>query len=118
MRLNKTMCPRFQAALEILGKRWTGLVVQALLDGPQRFSALAKTLEVVSERMLAERLKELEAEGIVAHEAPPGSAHAEYALTDKGRALSDVLAAVGRWATDWVDAPEGEDPRPSRRARA
>lgn len=118
MRFNKTMCPRFQAALEVLGKRWTGLVVQALLDGPQRFSQLAKTLEVVSERMLVERLKELETEGIVVRSAIPGSAHVEYALTEKGKGLADVLAAVSRWATAWVEPPPEERPRPARRARA
>jgi DNA-binding HxlR family transcriptional regulator len=117
MRFNKTMCPRFQQALEILGKRWTGLVVQALLDGPQRFSALVKTLEVVSERMLVERLKELEAAGIVERRHLPDSPHAEYALTEKGRALGEVLSAVGRWATAWVDPAADARPR-ARRARA
>jgi len=114
MRFNKTMCPRFQAALEVLGKRWTGLVVRALLDGPQRFSALTKTLEVVSERMLVERLKELEAQGIVVRRAIPGSPHVEYALTEKGQGLGEVLAAVSRWATEWVEAPPDERPRRAR----
>ena len=117
MRLNKTMCPRFQQALEILGKRWTGLVVQALLGGPQRFSALVKTLEVVSERMLVERLKELEGAGVVERRQLADSPHVEYALTEKGRALGDVLSAVSRWATEWVDPPPAERLR-SRRARA
>ncbi|MHB8417660.1 MAG: winged helix-turn-helix transcriptional regulator [Myxococcales bacterium] len=112
MRFNTTMCPRLQAALEILGKRWTGLVVQALLEGPQRFSELAKTLEVVSERMLAARLKELEGEGIVLRRAQSGSPHVQYELTEKGRALGEVLGAVGRWATAWVK------PVPRTRARA
>jgi DNA-binding HxlR family transcriptional regulator len=107
MRFIKSLCPRYQTALEILGKRWTGLILDVLLEGPQRFSCLATRLAPVSERMLSERLKELEAHGIVEHrvvsEVP---ARAQYELTEKGRALSEVLGAIGRWAERWVEVPD------------
>jgi DNA-binding HxlR family transcriptional regulator len=104
MRFNSTMCPRFQAAVDLLGKRWTAIIVQALLDGPQRFNALAQKVEVVSERMLSERLKELEAGGIVERRVLATSpVHVEYELTDKGRGLGAVMASIGQWAEKWVE---------------
>ncbi len=115
MRFNHTMCPRFQAAVDLLGKRWTGVVLKALLDGPARFAEIAQRLEVVSERMLSERLKELEAEGIVERRVIPSSpVHVEYELTAKGRALGGVIDAIGRWAERWGDPP----PAVSRRRTA
>jgi len=102
----KNMCPRYQAAMEILGKRWTGLIVNVLLEGPKRFSALATRLELVSERMLSERLKELELHGIVQRQVFPDSpVRVQYELTEKGRALSGVVVAIERWASQWVAAP-------------
>jgi DNA-binding HxlR family transcriptional regulator len=104
MRLMKNMCPRYQAAMEILGKRWTGLIVNVLLEGPKRFSALASRLDLVSERMLSERLKELESHGIVERQVLPDTpVRVQYELTEKGRALSGVVAAIESWASRWVD---------------
>jgi DNA-binding HxlR family transcriptional regulator len=91
MRYSTHICARFQHGAEILGKRWTGLILHLLLtEGPQRFNAIADGLEVVSDRVLSERLKELEAEGIVRREVYPGDAgpRIEYHLTDKGAALA------------------------------
>jgi DNA-binding HxlR family transcriptional regulator len=106
MRVMKNMCPRYQAAMEILGKRWTGLIVNVLLEGPKRFSALATRLELVSERMLSERLKELENAGIVDRQVLPETpVRVQYELTEKGRALSGVVAAIESWAAQWVIAP-------------
>jgi DNA-binding HxlR family transcriptional regulator len=106
MRVMKNMCPRYQAAMEILGKRWTGLIVNVLLEGPKRFSALATRLELVSERMLSERLKELENAGIVDRQVLPETpVRVQYELTEKGRALSGVVAAIESWAAQWVNAP-------------
>jgi DNA-binding HxlR family transcriptional regulator len=111
MRVMKNMCPRYQAAMELLGKRWTGLIVNVLLEGPKRFSALAARLELVSERMLSERLKELEAHGIVERQVLPDTpVRVQYELTEKGRALSGVVAAIESWASSWVSIPE-PDPR-------
>ena len=106
MRVMKNMCPRYQAAMEILGKRWTGLIVNVLLEGPKRFSALAARLELVSERMLSERLKELEFHGIVERQVLPDTpVRVQYELTEKGRALSGVVAAIESWASQWVNTP-------------
>jgi DNA-binding HxlR family transcriptional regulator len=105
----KNMCPRYQAAMEILGKRWTGLIVNVLLEGPKRFSALAARLELVSERMLSERLKELEVHGIVERQVLPDTpVRVQYELTEKGRALSGVVSAIESWASQWVTVPEGD----------
>jgi DNA-binding HxlR family transcriptional regulator len=97
--------------MEILGKRWTGLIVNVLLEGPKRFSALATRLELVSERMLSERLKELELHGIVQRQVLPDSPiRVQYDLTAKGRALSGVVSAIENWASQWVSVPEGCEP--------
>jgi DNA-binding HxlR family transcriptional regulator len=104
MRFIKEMCPRYQAAMEILGKRWTGLILNVLLEGPQRFSELAERLAPVSERMLSERLKELEACGILkrqVHAEAPIRVH--YELTSKGRALQGVVSAIIDWANAWME---------------
>jgi DNA-binding HxlR family transcriptional regulator len=107
MRVMKNMCPRYQVAMEILGKRWTGLIVNVLLEGPKRFSALAARLELVSERMLSERLKELELHGILQrHVRPDSPVRVQYELTEKGRALSGVVSAIETWAGQWVSIPE------------
>jgi DNA-binding HxlR family transcriptional regulator len=104
MRFIKTMCPRYQAAVEVLGKRWTGLILNVLLEGPQRFCELAGRLEPVSERMLSERLKELESNGILRrHVLPDAPVRVQYELTEKGRALGGVISAIVHWAEDWVE---------------
>ena len=100
------MCPRFEAATELLGKRWSTLLIRVLMEGPRRFSELAEAVPDLSERVLSERLKELEAEGVVGREVHPGPpVRVEYSLTDKGRALSGVLEEIGRWAEKWVEVP-------------
>ncbi|GAB4574646.1 MAG: catDE operon transcriptional regulator CatR [Anaerolineae bacterium] len=107
MRYSHNICGRYQRAVEILGKRWTELIIKVLMDGPMRFSELAEQLEVVSDRVISERLKELEAEGIVTRNVIPDTpVRVEYALTDKGRALKPVLEALAAWAERWMDVPE------------
>jgi DNA-binding HxlR family transcriptional regulator len=94
----------FQKALEILSKRWTGLLLFVLGQGPLRFNEIAAQIGVISDRMLSERLKELEAEGIVERrifaEVP---VRVEYRLTDKGVALVPIYEAIGGWAARWID---------------
>ncbi len=100
------MCPRFESATELLGKRWSTLVIYVLMDGARRFSEIAEAMPALSERMLSERLKELEAEAILQRAVQPGPpVRVEYTLTEKGRALSGVLEEIGRWAEKWVDVP-------------
>ncbi|PSR20742.1 MAG: transcriptional regulator [Sulfobacillus acidophilus] len=97
------LCPRFEAAVGLIGKRWTGLIIEVLLQKPQRFSEIAQAIEHVSDRMLAERLKELEAEGIVdRHVYPETPVRVEYSLTDKGRDLAPVMQALHNWANSWI----------------
>ncbi len=107
MRYSEQICPRFQHAVEILGKRWVGLILKLLMERPLRFSELAERLEVVGDRMLAERLKELELEGVVERRVYPDMpVRVEYRLTEKGHGLSTVLEAIGQWSEHWVELPE------------
>lgn len=106
MRYSKQICGRFQRGVEILGKRWTGLIIKTLQDRPLRFSELAETLEVVSDRVISERLKELERENIVERRVYPETpVRIEYALTPKGADLAPVLDALETWAQRWVEVP-------------
>src|ERR1041385_1451891 len=100
--MSTRQCPRYQAATALLGRRWTGLIVRALLDGPLRYSELLDRLEVVGDRMLTARLKDLEREGVIARRVQPEPpVRVEYALTKKGHALQGVVAAIERWADRW-----------------
>jgi DNA-binding HxlR family transcriptional regulator len=100
------LCARFHKAVELVGRRWSGAVIQLLLRGPARYAELRDAIPDISDRMLSERLRELEEEGILArHVIPDTPVRVEYALTTKGRALEPSLAAIGRWAERWVDAP-------------
>ena len=65
---NHLMCPKFEMAFELLGKKWTGLIIRTLLTGPKRFKDITEMIPSMSDRILAERLKELESAGIL--EAP------------------------------------------------
>ncbi len=99
-------CPYFHRAVELIGRRWTGAILRAMLGGVVRFSDLTHIIPGLSDRMLSERLKELEAEGIVVRSVIPETpVRIEYHLTAKGRALGAVVEAVGDWAHDWL-APE------------
>lgn len=106
MRYSEQICVRYQHAVEIIGKRWTGLILKVLMDGPLRFNEMAVQLQVVSDRMLSERLKELEQEGVVARRVLPDTpVRVEYSLTEKGRALAPVVAAIECWSHDWIEQP-------------
>ena len=111
MRYSKQLCLQFQHGAEILGKRWTGIIVDLLLaEGPKRFSEIAALMEVVSDRVLSERLKELEAEGIVQREVCADTpVKVVYSLTEKGQALQPIMEAIHTWAEVWVElTPELE----------
>jgi DNA-binding HxlR family transcriptional regulator len=121
MALKPQLCVRFHRAVELIGGRWTGAVIQLLLNGRLRFAELRAAIPEISDRMLSERLRELESEGIVARRVVPETpVRVEYELTEKGRALEQALAAVGRWAERWVsDTPATPVTAESRRvARA
>jgi DNA-binding HxlR family transcriptional regulator len=97
------MCPKFQSAVDLLGKRWTPLIVQLLLKRPHRYSELLGELEVVTEGMLSQRLKELEGAGVVQRRVIDDQPiRVEYHLTEKGRALGRVISGLERWADEWM----------------
>ena len=88
-------CAKYHHAVELVGKRWTGAILFVLMEGPARFSEIRELVPDISDRLLSERLKELEAEGIVTRDG-------HYALTEKGRQLEPAIAALEAWARDWV----------------
>lgn len=98
------MCPRYERAMELLGKKWTGLILRILLGGPRRFSDFRAQVPELSDRLLSERLKELEEAGVVervVHDTRP--VLIEYSLTEKGRALRRVVESIEVWAEKWVE---------------
>lgn len=103
-----SLCPKFEKAFEILGKKWNGLIIDVLLEnGPQRFGELRQKIPVVSDRVLVERLKELEAEGIIIRELRCNqSSRLDYMLTEKGEDLEEVMRQIQQWAEKWVSAEE------------
>ena len=99
-------CPRYEHAVQLLGKRWTGLLLNALMGGSRRFCELAAEVDGLSDRVLSDRLRELESEGIVERIVYPQiPVRVEYQLTDKGRALKPVVNAIHEWATQWIELP-------------
>ena len=98
------VCPDFHAAIELIGRRWTGAIIWALAERPAYFAELCFAVPGLSDRLLSRRLRELEAEGLVKREVHPGTpARVSYALTDKGRALQPVLSELRSWAKSWND---------------
>ena len=98
-------CPHFHEAVELVGKRWTGAILYVLLnDGPLRFSEIAHAVPDLSDRLLSERMKALEARGIVERRVIGTSpARVEYELTDQGRELAPALKELKAWADRWLD---------------
>jgi DNA-binding HxlR family transcriptional regulator len=97
-------CPRYEHAIQILGKRWTGLLLDALMPGPKRFCELTSLGEGLSDRVLSDRLRELELENVVKRVVYPQiPVRVEYELTEKGYALKPVVDAIHTWANDWVE---------------
>jgi DNA-binding HxlR family transcriptional regulator len=96
------VCPRFHAAIELIGKRWTGAILSALTERPLRFGELAKCVPGLSDRLLSQRLRELEDEGLVERSVEAGSpTRVTYSLTEAGSDLGPAIAELGRWARRW-----------------
>ena len=103
------LCPKFETAFEILGKRWTGLIIRVLMNGPMRFKDISNHIPGMSDRMLAERFKELETAGIVVRRVyPEMPIRIEYELTEKGKALRSVMDEVQKWSDRWIDPSSSE----------
>lgn len=100
---DSAFCPNYHKAVELIGRRWTGAVIRALMPGRARYCELREAIPDISDRMLAERLRELESEGIVTRTVVPSSpVRIEYELTQKGHALEESVSAIARWAERWV----------------
>jgi DNA-binding HxlR family transcriptional regulator len=99
------LCGRFHRASELNGRRWTGAIIFVMLRRPCRFATLRDAVPDITDRMLSQRLQELEREGIVERVVVPAApVRVEYALTKKGRALGKAVAAITDWAHTWIDA--------------
>ena len=96
------VCPHFHAAIELIGKRWTGAIISSLTEGPLRFGDLARAVPGLSDRLLSQRLRELEVEGLVEREVESGTpVRVTYSLTEKGTELRPVLSELKQWAKRW-----------------
>lgn len=103
------MCPRYEHAIQLLGKRWTGLILDTLLQGPRRFCEMTAAVEGLSDRVLSDRLRELETEGIIERVVYPQiPVRVEYRLTAKGQDLRPVVQAIHVWAEQWIGLSEAE----------
>ncbi|MGH8931605.1 MAG: winged helix-turn-helix transcriptional regulator [Egibacteraceae bacterium] len=99
-------CPAYNHAVEIIGRRWAGAIVRAMLSGATRFTEIRAAIPGIADRVLSRRLKELEADGILIRQVHPETpVRIEYRLTDKGHALGGVVDAISAWANDWAKAP-------------
>ncbi len=89
--------------MSILGQRWSGLIIYQLLNGPQRFCTVEAAMPI-SARVLSERLKDLEQEGIVLRQVYPETpVRIEYSLTEKGLALAPLMKEIEKWGQDWIE---------------
>jgi len=103
----EAFCPRYHHAVELIGRRWSGAILRAMLAGASRFSELTDVIPGISDRLLSERLKEFEAEGLVERTVIPETpVRIEYQLTEKGQALLPVVEALAEWAEEWLPQPE------------
>src|SRR3954470_12672633 len=106
-------CPVFHKAVELIGRRWTGAIIRAMRSGCVRFSDISHAIPGLSDRLLSERLKELESEGIVERAVYPEiPVRIEYRLTEKGEDLDEVMLAIGDWSGRWLTECEQDAPVP------
>jgi DNA-binding HxlR family transcriptional regulator len=99
-------CPYYHEAVELIGRRWTGAIVAVLLEGgPMRFSEISSAVPELSDRLLSERMKELEGRGVVSRHVEDGPPiKVRYELTDMGRSLQPALRELRAWARTWLRA--------------
>ena len=106
------VCSRFHRAVELIGSRWTGAIIQTLLQGKTRYALIKSAIPDITDRMLSERLRSLEAEDLVTRWVIADTpVRVEYELTEKGRSLQNALHEIGAWAERWIplENPPGED---------
>ena len=113
-----SVCARFHRASELIGRRWTGAIIFMLLKSRCRFAALRHAIPDLTDRMLSERLQELEQEGIVERTVIPETpVRVEYALTKKGRALGTAVDAIAQWSHKWISEEEAAAVKPGKITR-
>ena len=106
------VCSRFHRAIELIGSRWTGAILRTLLQGPTRYAYIKAAIPDITDRMLSERLRSLEAEDLVMRSVIPETpVRVEYELTKKGHELQDALIEIGNWAERWIPLQEVEPTR-------
>jgi DNA-binding HxlR family transcriptional regulator len=123
------VCSRFHRAIELIGSRWTGAILQILLQGRTRYAAIKGAIPDLTDRMLSERLRSLESQGLVVRNVIPDTpVRVEYELTLKGRELQNALKEIGNWAERWIplesdthdesaDKSNADKHRPARQTR-
>lgn len=100
------VCPHFHAAIELIGKRWSGAIIWALGEGPQRFNELKRAIPGLSDRLLSQRLRELEEAGVVSRTVEDGlPVKVSYGLTEKGESLKPAIQSLRQWACHWQEDP-------------
>ncbi len=117
--VDEKLCPKYERAVSIIGKRWTPLIIRVLLDRPRRFGEINDIIHIrdrnekdqkLSDRVLSERLKELEDEGIVQRNVYPETpVRITYSLTPKGRDLQRVIEELQRWGDTWLSIGNQQD---------
>jgi len=113
------VCSRFHRAIELSGCRSTGAILQTLLQGRTRYAAIKGAIPDLTDRMLSERLRSLEKEGLVVREVIPETpVHVEYELTRKGRELQNALREIGDWAERWIPLQGGKVDRSTDQSNA
>jgi DNA-binding HxlR family transcriptional regulator len=101
-----TICQHFQRAAELVGQRWVPQVIYVLQPGPARYSAIHDAIPGISDAMLSDRLKELEAAAIITrHVEPATPVRITYTLTERGEELAGVLGELQVWAERWARKP-------------
>jgi DNA-binding HxlR family transcriptional regulator len=111
------VCARFHQAVELIGGRWTGAIIQTLLQGKTRYALIKAAIPDITDRMLSERLRFLESEELVTRRVVPQSpVRVEYELTEKGSSLQSSLHEIGAWAERWIALESEESAKKNRKA--
>ncbi|MDP9206496.1 MAG: helix-turn-helix transcriptional regulator [Gemmatimonadota bacterium] len=108
--IGSPVCSRFHRAVELIGSRWTGAIIQTLLQGKTRYALIKAAIPDITDRMLSERLRSLEAEDLVTRWVIADTpVRVEYELTDKGRSLQNALREIGTWAERWIPLEDARE---------
>lgn len=111
------LCSRYHEAVELIGRRWAGAIIYVLMNGNTRYAALREAIPGITDRMLSERLRELEEAGIVERQVTPEiPVRVEYGLSTKGRELEQSIKSISDWASQWIELP-GMEPESAPRTR-